>query len=202
MQVSLRFLLCVYVFGGFTLIPLLLAAAIAFVYYTSPLAPPPEDKKRRPEKDTSSDQEEQSAGEDLRDEDELEGVDAHKVGWLQVSREYDSSIGLIGPDKIPGNQRGKYMDKMRSLLDRQDRQEATLNQSGSNFLKSKAAMFYAILKHGMITAEHALIARKLVLVHVRRSDGCQACHCPATLPRLTRTFLDVFRNLTIVASLR
>jgi len=202
MEVSLRFLVCVYVFGGFTLIPLLLAAALAFVYYTSPLAPPPENNRPLPAKEASSVSEEHFAGEDLRDEDELEGVDAHKVGWLQVSREYDSSIGLIGPDKIPGNQKGKYMDKMRSLLDRQDRQEATLNQSGSNFLKSKAAMFYAILKHGMVTAKPALIARKLVLVHFRRSDRRQTCHRPPTLPGLTRTFLNVFRNLMIVASVR
>jgi len=201
MQVSLRFLVCVYVFGGFTLIPLLLAAALAFVYYTSPLAPPPKDNRPRREKETSSVSEEHSASEDLRDEDELEGVDAHKVGWLQVSREYDSSIGLIGPDKIPGNHKGKYMDKMRSLLDRQG-QEATLNQSGSNFLKSKAAMFYAILKHGMVTAKLALITRELVLVHFRRSDGRQACHRPPALPDLTRTFLDVFKSLMVVASVR
>jgi hypothetical protein len=150
MQVSLSFLLYVYLFGGLTLIPLVLAGALAFLYYTSPLAPVPETRNAPPaEKETSS-ASEQAAGEDGRDEDELEGVDAHKVGWLQVSREYDASIGLIGPEKIPGNHRGKYMDKMRSLLDRQDRQDSMLNQNSSNFLKSKAAMFYAILKHGKV----------------------------------------------------
>lgn len=194
MQVSLRFLLFVYVFGGLTFIPLVLAAIIAFVYYTSPLAPPPEAKKPRTEKETSPESSEQAAGEDLRDEDELEGVDAHKVGWLQVSREYDSSIGLIGPEKIPGNQRGKYMDKMRSLLDRQDRQEATLSQSSSNFLKSKAAMFYAILKHGIVFLKAILISRKSIPVHVRRSVRCQTCYRPATLPHITRNLPNLSRS--------
>jgi hypothetical protein len=150
MQVSLSSLLYVYLFGGLTFIPLVLAGALAFLYYTSPLAPVPEAQKAAPTEKETSLSSEQAPGEDGRDEDEQEGVDAHKVGWLQVSREYDASIGLIGPEKIPGNHRGKYMDKMRSLLDRQDRQDSMLNQNSSNFLKSKAAMFYAILKHGMI----------------------------------------------------
>jgi hypothetical protein len=155
MQVSLSFLLSVYLFGGLTFIPLVLVGGLAFLYYTSPLAPSPEAQQAPPaEKDASPTSSEQAPGEDGRDEDELEGVDAHKVGWLQVSREYDASIGLIGPDKIPGNHRGKYMDKMRSLLDRQDRQDSMLNQNSSNFLKSKAAMFYAILKHGMVPVQN------------------------------------------------
>jgi len=153
MQVSVSFLLYVYVFGGLTFIPLVLVGALAFVYYTSPVAPPPETRKTPPAEKETSTSPEQAPGEDGRDEDELEGVDAHKVGWLQVSREYDASIGLIGPEKIPGNQRGKYMDKMRSLLDRQDRQDSMLNQNSSNFLKSKAAMFYAILKHGIVSIQ-------------------------------------------------
>lgn len=143
MQCSLRTLVFIYIFGGLTFIPLVLAAVVAFIYYTSPLAQPNSAvKPGKTEKEILS---EQSSSEELKDDDELEGVDAHKVGWLQVSREYDSSIGLIGPEKIPGNHRGKYMDKMRSLLDRQD----TLGPNNSGFLKVKAAMFYAVLKHGM-----------------------------------------------------
>lgn len=172
MQVSWSFLVYVYLFGGLTFIPLVLAGALAFLYYTSPLAPVPEQKARPAAKKTASSLE-QAPGEDGRDEDELEGVDAHKVGWLQVSREYDASIGLIGPEKIPGNHRGKYMDKMRSLLDRQDRQDSMLNQNSSNFLQSKAAMFYAILKHGMTVLQtQSNLSRKLVLVHFRRPAGC------------------------------
>ena len=102
---------------------------------------------------------ESQAGEELKDDDELEGVDAHKVGWLQVSREYDSRIGLIGPEKIPGNHRGKYMDKMRSLLDRQD----NLGPNNAGFLKVKAAMFYAILKHGNSPLLYELITGNLFL---------------------------------------
>ena len=143
MEVSLRTLVFIYIFGGLTFVPLVLAAVVAVIYYTSPLA-----KADSPLKPVKIEQEalsqELQAGEELKDDDELEGVDAHKVGWLQVSREYDSRIGLIGPEKIPGNHRGKYMDKMRSLLDRQD----NLGQNNSGFLKVKAAMFYAILKHG------------------------------------------------------
>lgn len=147
MQCSLRALVFVYIFGGLTFVPLVAIAAIAFIYYTSPLketvsaekAAEAEKNEERPITPNSA------SGEELRDDDELEGVDAHKVGWLQVSREYDSSIGLIGPEKIPGNNRGKYMDKMRSLLDRQD----TPGPNNAGFLKVKAAMYYAVLKHGI-----------------------------------------------------
>src|SRR5271170_5588570 len=143
MYCSLRTLLFIYVFGGLTFIPLLAAAFFAFIYYTSPIAQPHSaaDALKRDNEDVVP----ESPSEELKDDDELEGVDAHKVGWLQVSREYDSSIGLIGPEKIPGNHRGKYMDKMRSLLDRQD----TLGPNNTGFLRVKAAMFYAVLKHGM-----------------------------------------------------
>jgi hypothetical protein len=143
MYCSLRTLLFIYVFGGLTFIPLLVIAFFAFIYYTSPLAQPPStaDVVKQDKEQVGP----ESPSEELKDDDELEGVDAHKVGWLQVSREYDSSIGLIGPEKIPGNHRGKYMDKMRSLLDRQD----TLGPNNTGFLKVKAAMFYAVLKHGM-----------------------------------------------------
>ena len=143
MQCSLRTLVFIYVFGGLTFVPLVLAAVVAFIYYTSPLA-----STHSPIKPVETEKQAAIAGshsgEEHKDDDELEGVDAHKVGWLQVSREYDSRIGLIGPEKIPGNHRGKYMDKMRSLLDRQD----TLGPNSSGFLKLKAAMFYAVLKHG------------------------------------------------------
>jgi len=145
MQCSVRTLLFIYIFGGLTFIPLCIAALFAFIYYTSPLVQPTEaTKEAKAEKEATS--AESPSGEELKDDDELEGVDAHKVGWLQVSREYDSSIGLIGPEKIPGNHRGKYIDKMRSLLDRQDNNLVSTN---TGFLKVKAAMFYAVLKHGM-----------------------------------------------------
>jgi hypothetical protein len=145
MQCSLHTLVFIYVFGGVTFVPLLLAAVFAVAYYSSPLAVPKPVEDAKTEKDTKSEAESE---EGLKDDDELEGVDAHKVGWLKVSREYDSSIGLIGPDKIPGNHRGKYMDKMRSLLDRQDKEVPGPNSAG--FLKVKAAMFYAVLKHGAL----------------------------------------------------
>ena len=145
MHISLRTLALTYVFGGLTFVPLVIVAVIALIYYTSPLvsadSPP---KAVATEKEAGTIDLCQSI-EDLKDDDELEGVDAHKVGWLQVSREYDSSIGLIGPEKIPGNNRGKYIDKMRSLLDRQD----NLRPNNPGFLKVKAAMFYAVLKHGI-----------------------------------------------------
>jgi hypothetical protein len=138
MECSFRTLIFIYLFGGLTFVPLVLAAVIAFIYYTSPLASTSSPLK-------AVEIEKQAAtGEELKDDDELEGVDAHKVGWLQVSREFDSRIGLIGPEKIPGNHRGKYMEKMRSLLDRHD----TMGPNNSGFLKVKAAMFYAVLKHG------------------------------------------------------
>ena len=145
MQCSLRMLIYIYLFGGVTFIPLLIICVVAFVYYTSPLKtsilvakqPSNEEELKRPG----------SPFEELKDDDELEGVDAHKLGWLQVSREYDSSIGLAGPEKIPGNHRGKYMDKMRSLLDRQE----SISPSTSGFLKAKAAFYYAVLKHGLGT---------------------------------------------------
>ena len=143
MQCSFRTLVFIYVFGGLTFVPLVLAAVVALIYYTSPLAstdPPIKAGETGKQAAKAGSQ----SGDELKDDDELEGVDAHKVGWLQVSREYDSRIGLIGPEKIPGNHRGKYMDKMRSLLDRQD----TLGPNNSGFLKVKAAMFYAVLKHG------------------------------------------------------
>lgn len=147
MQCSLRTLVYIYLFGGVTFIPLVLLAVVAFVYYTSPVVLPdsPQQPAIVPEK-AAADEPNSTAVEEHKDEDELEGVDAHKVGWLQVSREYDSKIGLVGPEKIPGNHRGKYMDKMRSLLDRQE----TLSPNTSGFLKVKAAMFYAVLKHGII----------------------------------------------------
>jgi len=145
MNCSLQTLLFIYVFGGLTFIPLVLVVLVAFIYYTSPLVQPSSSiipDASKPENELVAPE---SPFEELKDDDELEGVDAHKVGWLQVSREYDSSIGLIGPEKIPGNHRGKYMDKMRSLLDRQD----TLGPNNTGFLKVKAAMFYAVLKHGI-----------------------------------------------------
>ena len=143
MQCSFRTLVYIYLFGGLTFIPLVLAAVITFIYYTSPpVSPDSHIKEIEIEKQAGNAA--FHGSEEIKDDDELEGVDAHKVGWLQVSREYDSSIGLIGPEKIPGNQRGKYMDKMKSLLDRQD----SLGPNNSGFLKVKAAMFYAVLKHG------------------------------------------------------
>jgi hypothetical protein len=149
MQCSLQTLVLIYVVGGLTFVPLVVAAVIALLYYFSPLketiaaekAAEAEKNEERPATPNST------SGEELRDDDELEGVDAHKVGWLQVSREYDSSIGLIGPEKIPGNNRGKYIDKMRSLLDRQE----TASPNNVGFLKVKAAMYYAVLKHGMLS---------------------------------------------------
>ena len=147
MYCTLQTLLIIYVLGGLTFIPVCLVAVLAFIYYTSPVVPsastpvfPPHDIVPAPRRASSG----TPNGEETKDDDELEGVDAHKVGWLQVSREYDSSIGLIGPEKIPGNARGKYMDKMRSLLDRQD----SLQPGQGGFLKVKQAMFYAVLKHG------------------------------------------------------
>jgi hypothetical protein len=148
MQVSIRALFFIYVFGGLTFIPLLVVALLAFIYYTSPIKTSFAGDRalHGADADTAtSDRLRLPAEDQQKDDDELDGVDAHKVGWLQVSREYDSRIGLIGPDKIPGNQRGKYIDKMRSLLDRQD----TLAPNTSAFLKAKAAMYYAVLKHGM-----------------------------------------------------
>ena len=143
MQCSFRTLVFIYVFGGLTFVPLVVVGVLALIYYTSPLKESLEASKAvDAEKDAVTS--DLASADELKDDDELEGVDAHKVGWLQVSREYDSSIGLIGPEKIPGNQKGKYMDKMRSLLDRQD----TLGPNNSGFLKVKAAMFYAVLKHG------------------------------------------------------
>jgi hypothetical protein len=144
MQCSFRTLVFIYVFGGLTFVPLVVIGVLALIYYTSPLKKSLETSKAVDAEKESVTSDLASADE-LKDDDELEGVDAHKVGWLQVSREYDSSIGLIGPEKIPGNQKGKYMDKMRSLLDRQD----TLGPNNSGFLKVKAAMFYAVLKHGI-----------------------------------------------------
>jgi hypothetical protein len=161
MHCSLRTLVFIYVFGGVTFIPLVAIAFVAFIYYTSPLketiaaekAAEAEKNEQRPITPNSA------SGEELRDDDELEGVDAHKVGWLQVSREYDSSIGLIGPEKIPGNNRGKYMDKMRSLLDRQD----TLGPSNAGFLKVKAAMYYGVLKHGTLAGPRILSRQSIPL---------------------------------------
>jgi len=145
MQCSIQTLVFIYVFGGLTFVPLILAAVIAFIYYTSPLVEPGSTVKTVKTEKVEILSEESQSSEEHKDDDELEGVDAHKVGWLQVSREYDSRIGLIGPEKIPGNNRSNYMDKMRSLLDRQD----TLGPNNAGFLKVKAAMFYAVLKHGM-----------------------------------------------------
>src|SRR5213592_2875046 len=109
MDCSLRTLLWIYVFGGLTFVPLVLITIVALIYYTSPIAPAKSPVESVAiEKETITLNGSQSS-EDLKDDDELEGVDAHKVGWLQVSREYDASIGLIGPEKIPGNNRGKYM---------------------------------------------------------------------------------------------
>jgi hypothetical protein len=143
MQVSLQTLLYVYLFGGLTFIPLVIICVVGFIYFTSPVKESPTlEKVVVDEPETPA-----SPGEELKDDDELEGVDAHKVGWLQVSREYDRSIGLIGPEKIPGNHRGKYMDKMRSLLDRQD----SSGPNNGGFLKVKSAMFYAVLKHGILS---------------------------------------------------
>ena len=153
MQCSFRTLVFIYIFGGLTFIPLVLAAVVAFIYYTSPLTKPDSTVKRVKIKKDAAASEGSQSSEEIKDDDELEGVDAHQVGWLQVSREYDSSIGLIGPEKIPGNHRGKYMDKMRSLLDRQD----TLGPNNSGFLKVKAAMFYAVLKHGMFSMSFCLL---------------------------------------------
>lgn len=158
MQCSIRTIVYVYLFGGVTFLPLLAFAFLAFIFYTSPKVtsvtpvPPIENEKEKGRPDTSS-------IEDLKDEDELEGVDAHKVGWLQVSREYDSRIGIIGPDKIPGNHRAKYMDKMRSLLDRQE----TVGPNRGEFLKVKAAMFYAVLKHGIHNENMHLMSGNLFL---------------------------------------
>ena len=145
MQVSIRALFFIYVFGGLTFIPLVAVLVLAFIYYTSPIKTSHTLKNVKVVNETEADPP-ATPGDELKDDDELEGVDAHKVGWLQVSREYDKSIGLIGPEKIPGNHRGKYMDKMRSLLDRQD----TSGPNNNGFLKVKAAMFYAVLKHGML----------------------------------------------------
>jgi hypothetical protein len=143
MQCDIRTLVYIYVVGGLTFIPLVVVAVVAFIWYTSPIVTTtPSINAQEPEKSVTP----SSSGDDIKDEDELEGVDAHKVGWLQVSREYDSSIGLIGPEKIPGNQRGKYIDKVRSLLDRQE----PSGPNNSGFLKVKQAMFYAVLKHGML----------------------------------------------------
>jgi hypothetical protein len=144
MQCSIRTLVYIYLFGGLTLVPIVIVAGLAFIFYTSPLKESVEaDKAAQIEKETVPPK--ASPADEGKDDDELEGVDAHKVGWLQVSREYDSSIGLIGPEKIPGNTRGKYMDKMRSLLDRQE----PSGPNNAGFLKVKQAMFYAVLKHGM-----------------------------------------------------
>ena len=144
MQCSLRTLFFIYLFGGLTFIPLVIISILAFIYYTSPVKTAHTAEQKILNEPEPAARAPVTPAEELKDDDELEGVDAHKVGWLQVSREYDSSIGLIGPEKIPGNQRGKYMDKMRSLLDRQD----TLGPNNTGFLKVKAAMFYAVLKHG------------------------------------------------------
>jgi hypothetical protein len=146
MQCSIRTLVYIYLFGGITFIPFVVLCVIAFLYYTSPVVVPSPSplKQSNVEKEIERPG---SASEELKDDDELEGVDAHKVGWLQVSREYDSSIGLVGPEKIPGNHRGKYMDKMRSLL---DRQEPASGPNAPGFLKVKAAFFYAVLKHGTL----------------------------------------------------
>jgi|SRR5579859_2049684 hypothetical protein len=147
MQCSLRTLAFIYVFGGLTFVPLLAITVLALIYYTSPLKETIAAEKAAEKTDERPVTPNSTSGEELRDDDELEGVDAHKVGWLQVSREYDSSIGLIGPEKIPGNNKGKYMDKMRSLLDRQD----TLAPNNAGFLKVKAAMYYGVLKHGILS---------------------------------------------------
>ena len=148
MHVSLQTLLVVYIFGGITFIPLAILCVAAFIYYTSPIKTSHTLNEITAIDDHALETPGIPAtpGEEVKDDDELEGVDAHKVGWLQVSREYDRSIGLIGPDKIPGNHRGKYMDKMRSLLDRQD----SSGPNNGGFLKIKAQMFYAVLKHGTI----------------------------------------------------
>lgn len=146
MRCSLRTLFFIYLFGGLTFIPLVIISVLAFIYYTSPVKTAHTAEEKILNEPEPAARPPITPGEELKDDDELEGVDAHKVGWLQVSREYDSSIGLIGPEKIPGNHRGKYMDKMRSLLDRQD----TLGPNNTGFLKVKAAMFYAVLKHGTI----------------------------------------------------
>lgn len=143
MQCDIRTLVYIYVVGGLSFVPLIVVAVVAFIWYTSPIVTTtPSVNAQVPGKAATP----SSSGDDIKDEDELEGVDAHKVGWLQVSREYDSSIGLIGPEKIPGNQRGKYIDKVRSLLDRQE----PSGPNNSGFLKVKQAMFYAVLKHGML----------------------------------------------------
>ena len=181
MYCSLRTLVLIYIFGGLTFVPLVIAAVVAFIYYTSPFAPPPstasvpnQDKEQVPP---------ESPSEEIKDDDELEGVDAHKVGWLQVSREYDSSIGLIGPDKIPGSHRGKYIDKMRSLLDRQD----TLGPNNPGFLKVKAAMFYAVLKHGTSAPAGSADRRQLIPIRDRRTGRCQTRYCPSTLCHVVGT---------------
>jgi hypothetical protein len=159
MECSIRTLLFIYVFGGLTFIPLLIVSFLAFIYYTSPIKTSfgADDPARQADADATTLEAQRLPVEDQqKDDDELESVDAHKIGWLQVSREYDSRIGLIGPDKIPGNNRGKYMDKMRSLLDRQD----TLAPNTSAFLKVKAAMFYAVLKHGTTSIARLANRRK------------------------------------------
>ena len=118
MQCSFGTLVFIYIFGGLTFVPLVAIAVLAFLYYTLPLAKPASADAVETENKTSTPS--SQSGEEIKDDDGLEGVDAHKVGWLQVSREYDPHIGKIGPEKIPGNQRGKYIDKMKSLLDRQE----------------------------------------------------------------------------------
>jgi hypothetical protein len=183
MQCSFRTLVFIYVFGGLTFIPLVIAAVLALIYYTSPLKESLEASKEINDEKTSF-KSDLASGDELKDDDELEGVDAHKVGWLQVSREYDSSIGLIGPEKIPGNQKGKYMDKMRSLLDRQD----TLGPNNSGFLKVKAAMFYAVLKHGMCFLFSSNDRQPLSL-RDRGTSRCETCHRSAALRYLYRNSL-------------
>ena len=156
----LKWFLFVYILGGLTFIPLLIAAVLVFVYYT---LPPPKDSHSHnvddPAHISRSEDEKlilKSATDDLAEKFKRKHESDVAAGYFAVCREYvPGGVNGKPPDKlspagevVANESPSVYQSMYRSIFDRSQKPTIEPNKDGAGKVKKANNVFYVVLRLG------------------------------------------------------